>query len=47
MFARYDAIGAFASMAALGRPFTAETGAQARANDLPLPAAVVRFERGD
>ncbi len=47
VFARYDAIGAFASMAALGRPFTAETGAQARANDLPLPAAVVRFERGD
>ncbi|MGN6520691.1 MAG: peptidoglycan DD-metalloendopeptidase family protein [Dokdonella sp.] len=43
----YTAIGAYASMAALGQPYTPEPGARARTNDLPLPAAVVRFEARD
>jgi hypothetical protein len=43
----YDAVGAYPSMAALGQPYTPEPGARVRANELPLPAAVVRFVHRD
>lgn len=42
----YDAVGTFQSMAALGQPYEPEPGSRARTNELPLPAAVVRFVRG-
>ncbi|HEY6943366.1 M23 family metallopeptidase [Dokdonella sp.] len=47
VFTRYDAIGAFASMAALGTPFTAQSPTARRTNEVPEPAAVVRFADGD
>ncbi|HEU4665957.1 MAG TPA: M23 family metallopeptidase [Dokdonella sp.] len=43
VFARYDAVGAFASMAALGSPFTTESSRRRRTDEVPEPAAVVRF----
>jgi hypothetical protein len=39
----YDAVGAFPSMGALGRPYASEPGTRTCTNELPSPAAVVRF----